>query len=328
MKLRDIFFIFLFFGAFFIHTHSVYASELSVNIETPFSSTNKKDFYIGFVALDIKNRPITVKCFAKRPGESFVQFDSTKNLQNGGTSDNCHVTDGVVAGVGTYQFFVTATADSSTQNSATVSVNFDDLAPGVPINYFRQTQPDGCSYKISFRSANDGGETVKVVLYRTDTLPFTADNSTKIQEIGIGSDQDGSFFATKSDCSKTYYFALRAFDSHGNGSGLVGDPEITVQSGSETVLASEIFSEVSVQQSSENQVFEVDGEGSVLGEESEGESGDNESNNDSNIQMDSDEIINGQVRGVITYLKNPWMWVGLGALVFGTLWFLQKRSRS
>lgn len=326
MKLRNILFVFLFICAFLIPVREVFASELTVDIETPFSSTNKKDLYIGFVALDIQNRPVTVKCYVKRPGESFVQFDSTKNLLSGGTSDNCHVTDSVVTGIGVYQFFVTATADSTTQNSATVSVDFDDSAPGTPTNYSRQTQPDGCSYKISFKTANDGGETVKVALYRTDTLPFTADNASKIQEVGIGSNQDGSFFAAKPDCSKTYYFALRAFDSHGNGSGLVGDPEITTQSGSETVLPG--GSVEGAQVTNENQVVQGENGGSVLGEEAEEGTESGEIQEDNNVQMDSDEVHSTQVQGITAYLKKPWVWAGLVIIVIFAFWYVRRRSRS
>ena len=82
---------------------------------------------------------------------------------------------------------------------------------------------NACEYTIHFKTANDSGATVKVEVYRSDSVPFNADSGSRIQTITIGSDTQKDTTDTPPDCSKSYYYAVRAFDSAGNGSALVGD---------------------------------------------------------------------------------------------------------
>ena len=66
---------------------AVYAAGLSAVLEKPKTPENQRDYTITFVALDIQNRPVVVRCYKKTPSEGgFSIFDSDKNLPSGGGS--------------------------------------------------------------------------------------------------------------------------------------------------------------------------------------------------------------------------------------------------
>ena len=224
--LLGVFAVFLFAGTSFAST--------SVRLQQPGSPTNQDTFNITFVALDTDStKAITVQCFKNGPsdGAVFTAFGSAITLSAGGNTNVCQVNSGVMnEGNGTYKFYVTATGGStdpvSTQ-ATPVSVDFNNSTPGTPVNY-NKTKPDDCTYKISFRSANDSGKTVKVVLYRSTDTNFSVDSSHQVNTLSIGSDTDGSMTNNVSpNCSTEYFYVLRAFDVYGNGSGVVGDSNVT-----------------------------------------------------------------------------------------------------
>ena len=201
---------------------TVFASALSIRVEEPKSPTNQKNFKLGFVVLDINNNPVSVKCEFKGPSDgSFAQFDSTQNLIAGGTSGACQVTYNQISPIGNYKFRAVATSDTGTEVSNEVSVDYDDSRPGKPENYGKEKISDG-TFKITFKTANDA-KTVKVEVYRSDSTSFDLNGGTKVGEVALGPNQNGEFTNTVPDASKTYYFALRAFDSAGNTSDPVGD---------------------------------------------------------------------------------------------------------
>lgn len=199
-------------------------TNLSARIEQPKSPTRSDTFDINFVALDILGRGVTVKCFKKGPSDgSFGQFGATLDLGNGGNSGNCHVDSGIInTNNATYQFYVQAYAGADTATSATDSVDYNTSGPGTPSNYSKD-RLNACQYKINFKTSDDGGKTVKVEIYRSTSTSFTLDGSTRVGTVNIGSNTSGSFTDTVPDCGSTYYYEIRAFDSAGNGSGVVGD---------------------------------------------------------------------------------------------------------
>lgn len=212
------------------------AGDLSVKISLPKSPYNQNNFNVNFVALDQQNRPVTVKCFKKGPNDSgFVQFGSDFNLIAGGTSDNCVVDGNVVNSQGTYQFYVQAVAGSDTVNSGTVSVDYNTSGPGTPVSYSKEKVND-CTWKIKFTTASDNGKTTHVEAYRSDNPTYNADSGNMFYGTAIGSGQNGETSITVPDCTKTWYFSVRAFDDAGNGSGIVGDSNtITVTSNTTTL---------------------------------------------------------------------------------------------
>jgi hypothetical protein len=302
---------------------SAHASGLMVRVESPDSPTNDKEFRLSFVALDIDDRPVTVTCFKKGPTDgSFTQFDNTKSLVNGGNSDYCQVTTNEISPIGTYEFYVVAKADGDTATSSTVSVTYDDSRPGKPENYTKE-QTNDCSFKITFRTANDG-KTTKVEVYRSDSSNFDVNSGTRVGEVALGPNQNGEFVNTVPDCAKTYYFALRSFDNAGNTSDPVGD------AGSFTTITTT----TSTSGSNQSGPIAVNSNGTSSGGQILGET---------DIATDSSEPADGEVvneqKGVVEgamdkakeALKttNNKVMVGLGALVLATLvYYWYKKSRS
>ena len=219
-----LFAIFLFSGTAFA------ANFTSIRLQQPESPANTDTFSIIFVALDTNSsQPVSVQCYKKGPTDGgYVAFGSAISLTNGGNTDNCSVDGSIMnQGKGTYYFEAVANG-SSNITSNEVSVDFNNsLGPDTPINYSK-TKPDDCTYKISFRTSSDGGRTIKVNLYRSTDSSFNVDSGHQINSINIGSDTDGSMTDNISpNCGTTYYYAIRAFDTYGNGSGVVGDSSTT-----------------------------------------------------------------------------------------------------
>lgn len=237
----------------FVAVSSAHAdSTVSVRLQNLPSQSNRSDLTVTFTALDTNNNPITVYCYKKGPSDgSFSQFYGPITLSNGGNTDQCQAGGSVITQDGTYQFYVTATDGVNTATSGTATVTINRQTPGAPTGYSKQKIND-CTYKISFHTSNDG-KTVKVELYDSQNTSFSVDNGTRVNSMGIGSDQDGSFTQGVGDCSKPYYFAIRAFDSYGNGSGVVGDSSTTTTTINPTGTTSQGAIPVSGSGSSANQ---------------------------------------------------------------------------
>lgn len=222
---KKLFGIFSMFILSLMLTSTVFAANLWVRIEVPKTPINQNNFKITFVSMDISGRPITVQCFKKGPGDgSFAQFGSDINLTPGGNSSNCEVTSSIMSTEGSYEFYVKAKASGPDEviDSSVVTVEYKSSAPGVPGNYGKE-QLGSCQYKITFKTADDGGRTSRVEIYRSDQTTFTADSGTRVGSVGIGSNLEGSFIDTVPDCGKGYYYVIRAFDGAGNASGITGD---------------------------------------------------------------------------------------------------------
>lgn len=211
----------------------VYAAKnVSIRIQQPKSPINQNNFNISFVVLDLLGRTVTVKCFQKGPSDGgFSQFGVSQTYANGGNSGNCAVDSAVINdGEGSYTFRVEASAGDGTGDNfddEATSVTYDTSGPG-DLKDYSKNKSNACEYTIHFKTANDSGATVKAELYRADAVPFNADNGSRIQVISIGSDEAKNVTDTPPDCSKTYYYAVRAFDAAGNGSALIGDNVSTV----------------------------------------------------------------------------------------------------
>ncbi len=212
-------------GAFFPHTAD--AASLSVKIETPEAVTDTADIKIGFVTLDVLGRSLSVECYK----DSDVAPFATYNLASafGGNSGDCQVDGTVMPTDGTYEFYVKAIASgegSETVESNHVTVTLASETPGTPTNYERDDA--SCQNVITFTTADDGGKTVKVELYRSFSTTFVADAGTFVAELAIGSNQAGNFSVPAPGCSNDAYYAIRAVAGNGNGSGFVGDKDTDV----------------------------------------------------------------------------------------------------
>ncbi len=217
----------------------VYAANVSVRVEQPKTPTNQNEFPVTFVAMDLLGRDITAKCFKKAPSDGgFTQFGSDIALTSGGNSGTCSVNNSIVGAQGTYEFRVEAAAGGDS-DSETVSVVYDNSGPG-DVRDYSKTKTNSCEYTIHFKTADDGGQTVKVEVYRSENTSFNLDSGTRVGTVAAGSNETHDFTNTIPDCNKTYYYAIRAFDAAGNGSAVVGDSGITTTTTTTTQAAGAI----------------------------------------------------------------------------------------
>lgn len=216
------------FLSFFLLAGSAQAAtdNLTVRLEHPKSPTNNNVFNITYTTLDLQDRAITAKCYKKGPTDgSYSQFGATGSFTAGG-SGICKVDPTVMNNSGTYLFKVEAVAGADSK-SEVVTVDFGSSSlPETPIEY-NKDKIESCKYRIKGKSANDG-KTVKVELYRSDSLSFTADAGTKIHTFTVGPNTSFELENSVPHCDRDYYYALRAFDQYGNGSDLIGDRNIKV----------------------------------------------------------------------------------------------------
>lgn len=204
-------------------------SGLAVSMEEPDSAVNNPDFKIGFVALDILKRDVTVECYANG-----ALYD-THTLIPGGSSGDCQVSSAALPATGTYDFYVTATVGGEgggTLESNHETVKYVSGGPGTPREYERDEAT--CDDKISFRTDSDGGRTVKVEVYRSKNKTFVADATTLVETLAIGSDTEGTITTTPPSCQEDYWYAIRAVDENGFGSDFVGDKDINVTTDTKT----------------------------------------------------------------------------------------------
>lgn len=281
--------------------------NISVQIETPKSPSDTGIFKIGFVALDIQGRNLTVKCF-KAPSD-VIPDDFV--VHAGGNSGNCLVN----LPDGTYNFFVEAYDPSNSSNfgqSGTVTVEINTGVPGTPLNYDR----DGDSCNLTFTTANDG-LTSKVELYRSIHDTFTADASTFATEVAIGPNLPGSLTDPLGNCGD-YFYAIRAVSAAGIGSDFVGDEDINVETTTNTTTTT---NETIIRTGG---AIPVTGGGAVAGENV---GGTEEGGTQTEQGVQGAESEAGQVAGEGLFSGNGKYWL-LGILAaLGLIYYAYRRSK-
>lgn len=214
----------------------VYAAHISIRIEKPKTPTNQNMFDIVFAALDILNRPVTVKCKKQAPGEGgFTQFGTDISLPSGGSTGVCPVTSNIISAPGTYTFQVEAATDSEIVSDA-ATVEYKTDVPGNPADYSKE-RLSSCQYKLKCKGADDNGKTVSIEIYRSTDSSFTANSGSRIATIPASSNEEKEYIDSIPDCTKDFYYVIRAFDTAGNGSNLVGDSIVHVTVKTTTVTS-------------------------------------------------------------------------------------------
>jgi len=107
------------------------------------------------------------------------------------------------------------------------STFYDTSGPSPVSGYYKERISDG-AYKLHWRNPGDT-DFDKVVIYRGDTVDFSADSGHEIARVSGGSNSDMTYedhFAP--DSGRTYFYAIRALDHAGNSSSLAGDGGTTV----------------------------------------------------------------------------------------------------
>ena len=232
-KVTNMFKVLVFAFIFSFYSANSYAAGTTVEIEEPKTPTKSNTFDITYVALDIFDRELEATCYFKNPNDEIFLNFGTKSLKAGGDSNVCSVDSGIMSNTGTYQFYVyvkTTTGDFSEVTSQTVNVEYDTSGPGTP-KYIEKETIDSCTYEISVRTSTDGN-TSYVEIYKSDKDEFDADASTLIKTKSVGSDEKFEFEDERDTCGKTYYYAVRAFDSAGNASRV--RPEVITKTEEET----------------------------------------------------------------------------------------------
>jgi hypothetical protein len=300
------------------------ASNVSIRISKPKTPTNLNTFDISVVTLDILNNPITVRCFKKSPSDAgFSQFGGDIALIAGGNSTLCPVTSSIIGDTGTYQFYATSQAGAESATSETVSVEYKTSGPDTP-NYNGKERVNICDYKIKFHTADDGGKTIKVEVYRSENTSFTADGGTKVDTITIASNTDGYSITTPPTCTKEYYFAIRSFDSIGNGSGIAGDS--VTHTSTTTVLPT-----TATQNPATGAIPLILGGGSVLGDTTKdatktGEGkvlGEEASPSPKLIEIQGGTSFGSFIKKTIT---NPFVIAGVLLLAIGAIFYARKNK--
>lgn len=311
--MRKLITFFIMFVSAFCIQQAVHAAGLSIRLEQPKSPTNQTEFDITFVTLDLAGRDVTVKCYKKGPSDSdFAPIGSTQTFADGGNTGVCPVTSSILNTKGTYAFKATATADSETVEE-TVTVVYNNEGPGDPTGYLKE-RVNTCDYKIKFHSADDGGKTVKVEVYRSENKTFTADSGSRVDTISLGSNTDGQSITTSPNCSKEYYFAIRAFDSAGNGSNIVGD--------SETVVTTTTTTTTTTSTTPGAILLETPSAGSVLGEEI----AKNEATNEGKV-LGEETAVNKPSLG--QFIKNNGILIlGIALLIIGVIGLYVSKKKT
>lgn len=289
----------------------------AIRLAQPDTPTNIKNQEIAFVVLDIEKRAVTVDCYKKGPGELVADKFSTVSLSAGGSSGVCKIT---LDGDGVYEFSATASADGQSSNSKTVSLVLNTMIPGTPRNYNR----NGGSCSVSFTTADDGGLTSKVVMYRSKNTEFIADDSNKISEGNFGSNVDGVLTDPNENCGD-YYYVIRALSEGGIGSGFVGDEDVDTETRTRTrTIRNETIvrtggaipiAEGEITEGAEaGATEEVQEGGAVQGEETTGEV----------VEGAESE---GRVAGVFDGKNKFWWIIGLIAILTAIYYGYQKSKR-
>jgi hypothetical protein len=179
--------------------------------------------------MDITGRNIDVTCYKKSPSDANYVAFQTVSLISGGTSATCSVTkSNVLTSDGLYHFKVQVVADTDNAE-ATTSVTYDGTNPKKPTK-LDIDKKSSCEYRVKLKTADDGGQTSYVEIYRDDSTSFTVDSSTLIKTVTIGSNTEYDYTNNLAggECAKTQYYAVRAFDIAGNASEVRAQQDVII----------------------------------------------------------------------------------------------------
>lgn len=232
------------------------ATSLVVKIAKLPDYINYDPFDIYYTALQAEGKPVEIKAFMNKDGQSKFEFGSSME-----TSGSFTVDGSLLSGDGKYYFLVKATSDGTTVQSEEESVIIDRNAPA-PVSDYRKEKIGSKKYKICWKNP-DEDDFKEVLIYRSDKTEFEANHTTQIAGVG-GSKNDEKCFEDDVPEDKDYYYVTRVIDKAGNISGVIGDPEATTvtviqEYVSPTPIALPIVSPLPIEEEVE--------EGEILGEE-------------------------------------------------------------
>jgi len=236
---------------FILTIGSVYAFADTVKISELPEYIKHDNFKLSYSALS--ENPVTAQFYFRKEGESYAPFGAVVNgasgqIQVGGSEIDEQV-----------KYYFKVVINNGPANDET-SVIYDHSGPS-PVQSYWKEMIGGGHYRLHWKTPGDS-DFSRVFIYRSDSLDFTADPSTKIGELGGAPDDEMTWDNFGLDPNTTYYYALRAIDKAGNSSSVVADPEVTATRIEETITGGTVGEEVILFPSGE-------GTGQVLGEEEE-----------------------------------------------------------
>jgi hypothetical protein len=191
-----------------------------VDMSQPAALINQRTFNVEFTTLSTdKDDDMLVQLY--RDGSVIGSQTTTKDY---GDSGDFGVT---VPADGTYQFHLRAANGSEIKTTPAANVTVDTAAPGAPA-YSGKTR-SGNTYTLTF-TAPDDGDTAEIRIYSSTSRSFTADAGSQVGAVAVAPGETRTFSYTAPDDRERFH-ALQAFDSAGNFSALVGDPNTTATQG-------------------------------------------------------------------------------------------------
>lgn len=304
-----------------ILTSKVYAesdSKLVARIEDP-KSPAISSFSLSFVVLDANETPrsIEAQCWKKGPLDlDFVKFADPSVDGVGGNTNNCLVDNSVLTKSGTYVFKVKVKADSGDWQDSinTAAVVFDNDGPDKP-KYIEKDKKSDCKYEITLKTADDD-QTSYIEVYKDDDKEMNLHSGNLIKTKTIGPDEKYEFTyeVYSSDCAKTWYFAVIAFDDSGNASDPRAEEVVTKVTVTKTTKTEEVLG-----------ALEVPG-GANLSQEGEGAN--------KEVPTETSEESKGAVLGektqeqgfVLRVVKSLWFWLIIVLLVYIIVRVVKKKQ--
>ena len=239
----------------------------------------------------------------KKEGGSYSNFGALIDL----TTSQClvDVTSAQIDSQTKYFFKVNVDGDERE-----TSTTYDVSGPSAVRDYGKE-RIGNTTYRIRWTNPGES-DFAQVIIYRGEAPDISADDSTKIAQVGGAPDAQMEYLDNGIVPDKTYYYIIRALDKAGNSSSLVGDVQITtVFTTTTTTTASQGTGGVQV-------LPEEEPQGEVLEESTE--------------QTPSEEV--GPVKAAIDEVvgristNRTLTWVAIGAFVLGLLYYFFFRRRN
>jgi hypothetical protein len=279
---------------------------------------NTDNFRIYYTYLETSGKNAIVNLYVQKEGKDWRQ---TKDHDKTAVSGYFQIEGAdIFDGEGKYHFYAKAVIEGVEQeSSATITTIVDRSAPSNVTDY-RKERVSANDFKLYWKCPGDA-DVGKTYIYRSKETSFTADSTTRIQEI-VCSPNESKITTVVGEGDTKYYFALRAIDHAGNASGVVTDAPGEVIAG-----------EVAGASTQDGTGGPLDGsqlaEGRVVKLPKEG-SGEDESESGSDGELGggiSSEA--GEVKGESEKKSSSKFWlVGVGAGALLVLGYLSKRKRS
>ncbi|MFC1727299.1 DUF4215 domain-containing protein [Patescibacteria group bacterium] len=281
-----------------------------------YSPSDYIDLYYN--ALERDNRSIEVRCYLRQDGGfGWRQFDDTQTDPAG----LCQATNEDFEGDDLYFFKAVASGpDGSTESNETYTT-LDRVRPE-NVKDYHKTRDSSMTYRVHWRTP-DNGDFSFVRVYASQEQNFTANDSTKWEDIHGSPDEEFDHVFGGFEADKEYFFALQSFDKAGHYSQLIGDggsavyEEVVVESGAGSVVGAvgETLAEP---------------QGQVLGGETEAATEDDEVKEDKEEDEDEAQEVESGLLGILTDEEGNRRWpliIG-GASVLGAIvyWFYRRRS--